>query len=145
MLVVRKEGKAHDRYNSFRSAFELLESVGREPQDCFDERKEDLPPLQKLERLIIKQHQESTKQHQESTKQHQESMKRLQSRVERLEAVGSEPQNCFDNKKEDVSPLQKLEQRMEQRMQQQQDLMQKQIDDLMAENEVLRSKINDVL
>merc|ERR1711934_1195506 len=61
MLVVRKEGKAHDRYNSFRSAFELLESVGREPQDCFDEREEDLSPLQKMERL--------------------------QSRVERLEAI----------------------------------------------------------
>merc|ERR1711981_1415052 len=48
MLVVRKEGKAHDRYNSFRSTFELLEAVGREPHDCFDETKEDLPPLQTL-------------------------------------------------------------------------------------------------
>ena len=27
MLVVRKEGKAHNQYNSFRSAFELLETV----------------------------------------------------------------------------------------------------------------------
>ena len=62
MLVVRKEGKAHDRYNSFRSAFELLESVGREPQDCFDESKEDLPPLQKLERRMMKQQEESMKQ-----------------------------------------------------------------------------------
>merc|ERR1719183_3021490 len=37
MLVVRKEGKAHDRYNSFRSAFEFLEAVGRDPpdEDCF--------------------------------------------------------------------------------------------------------------
>ena len=49
MLVVRKEGKAHDQYNSFRSAFELLESVGREPFDSFDFKNEDLPPLQKLE------------------------------------------------------------------------------------------------
>ena len=49
MLVVRKEGKAHDKYNSFRSAFELLESVGREPQDCFEELSEDMPPLQRLE------------------------------------------------------------------------------------------------
>ena len=100
MLVVRKEGKAHDRYNSFRSAFELLESVGREPQDCFDESKEDLPPLQKLERRMMKQ----------------------------------------------------LELRMEQRMKQQQEIteqlqahMQKQIDDLKSENEILRLKLNDVL
>ena len=122
MLVVRKEGKAHDRYNSFRSAFELLESVGREPQDCFDERDEDLPPLQKMERRIMKQ---------------------LQSRMERLEAVGRE--------KEDVPLLQKLEQRMEQQqeiteqIQQQQALMQKRIDDLISENEILRFKLNDVL
>ena len=47
MLVVRKEGKAHDQYNSFRSAFELLESVGRAPLDCFNETDEDLPPLEK--------------------------------------------------------------------------------------------------
>ena len=49
MLVVRKQGKAHDRYNSFRSAFELLESVGREPADCFEEDENDLLPLQRLE------------------------------------------------------------------------------------------------
>ena len=49
MLVVRKEGKAHDRYNSFRSAFELLESVEREPHDCFEEDENDLLPLQRLE------------------------------------------------------------------------------------------------
>ena len=49
MLVVRKQGKAHDRYNSFRSAFELLESVGREPDDCFEEDENDLLPLQRLE------------------------------------------------------------------------------------------------
>ena len=49
MLVVRKEGKAHNQYNSFRSAFELLEAVGREPFDSFDFKNEDLPPLQKLE------------------------------------------------------------------------------------------------
>ena len=113
MLVVRKEGKAHNRYNSFRSAFELLESVGREPQDCFDEREEDLPPLQKMERHIMKHH--------------QESMEQLHSRLERLEAVGHESQDCFDDKKEDLSPLQKLEQRM-----------QKQIDDLKSENEIQR-------
>ena len=52
MLVVRKESKAHARYNSFRSAFELLETVGREPHDIFEERSEDLPPLQKLEQRV---------------------------------------------------------------------------------------------
>ena len=55
MLVVRKEGKAHDQYNSFRSAFELLEAVGREPKDTFQETADDLPPLQKLEKKIAAQ------------------------------------------------------------------------------------------
>ena len=55
MLVVRKEGKAHDRYNSFRSAFELLESVGSEPHDCFQEQEDDLPPLQTLEKKMAMQ------------------------------------------------------------------------------------------
>ena len=111
MLVVRKEGKAHNRYNSFRSAFELLESVGREPQDCFDEREEDLPPLQKMKRHIMKHH--------------QESMEQLHSRMKQC-----------------------MEQRMKQQREitaQQQALMQKQIDNLKSENEILRFKLNDVL
>ena len=45
MLVVRKEGKAHNQYNSFRSAFELLETVGRAPSDSFEEKDEDQSPL----------------------------------------------------------------------------------------------------
>jgi len=51
MLVVRKEGKAHNQYNSFRSAFELLEAVGREPHDNFEETEEDLSPLQRMQRM----------------------------------------------------------------------------------------------
>ena len=46
MLVVRKEGKAHEQYNSFRSAFELLEAVGREPTDGFYELQEGIPTVQ---------------------------------------------------------------------------------------------------
>ena len=56
MLVVRKEGKAHDQYNSFRSAFELMESVGNEPSDSFSEMADDLPPLEMLEKRIMVQH-----------------------------------------------------------------------------------------
>ena len=52
MLVVRKEGKAHAQYNSFRSAFELLESVGCEPHDSFEETNDDLPPLERLEKRM---------------------------------------------------------------------------------------------
>ena len=54
MLVVRKEGKAHSQYNSFRSAFELLESVGRAPRDRYTELEEDMPPLQRLKMQINK-------------------------------------------------------------------------------------------
>ena len=53
MLVVRKEGKAHEQYNSFRSAFELLESVGREPHDGFNELQEGVPMVQKLQQQIV--------------------------------------------------------------------------------------------
>ena len=49
MLVVRKEGKAHNQYNSFRSAFELLETVGETPEDTFVEMKEDQSPLEHLQ------------------------------------------------------------------------------------------------
>ena len=52
MLVVRKEGKAHDRYNSFRSAFELLEAVGREPTDSYEEMEEDVSPMERMEKEI---------------------------------------------------------------------------------------------
>ena len=54
MLVVRKEGKARAQYNSFRSAFELLESVGCEPHDGFEETNADLPPLESLEKRMNK-------------------------------------------------------------------------------------------
>ena len=62
MLVVRKEGKAHDRYNSFRSAFELLEVVDRQPHDGFEEKPEDMPPLQRLEQRMQEQVSALTKQ-----------------------------------------------------------------------------------
>ena len=52
MLVVRKEGKAHEQYNSFRSAFELLEAVGREPHDGFNELQEGIPTVQKLQQQM---------------------------------------------------------------------------------------------
>lgn len=62
MLVVRKEGKAHDRYNSFRSAFELLEVVDQQPNDGFEEKAEDMPPLQRLEQRMQEQVYALTKQ-----------------------------------------------------------------------------------
>jgi len=37
MLLVRKEGGGHEDYNEFRSAFELLEAVGKEPHDVFED------------------------------------------------------------------------------------------------------------
>ena len=143
MLVVRKEGKEHARYNSFRSAFELLESVGRDPQDCFDERHEDLPPLQKLEQRMT---------------QLQTTQQQTQARIDLLESGGRDPLNCLDE-----VLLQKMEQRLEKRMQQQIEQLQtshqqqieqlqtkqqtqaQQIAKLMLENELLRSTVNDVL
>ena len=37
LLLVRKEGGGHKDYNEFRSAFELLEAVGKAPTDAFDD------------------------------------------------------------------------------------------------------------
>ena len=131
MLVVRKEGKEHARYNSFRSAFELLESVGRDPQDCFDERHEDLPPLQKL-----------------------------QQRIDLLESVGRDPSNCLDEvllqkmerMQQQIEQLQTSHQQQIEQLQTKQQTQQtkqqtqaQQIAKLMLENELLRSTVNDVL
>ena len=70
MLVVRKKGKAHARYNSFRSAFELLESARREPLDSFEETEEDIAPLQMLQQQVRKLEQ-----------QHQQQMRELETRL----------------------------------------------------------------
>ena len=80
MLVVRKEGKAHARYNSFRSAFELLESVGREPRDSFEEDSKDLLPLQKLELHM----QQRMQQNQEL---HFQNQQRMQQQMDELKTV----------------------------------------------------------
>ena len=82
MLVVRKEGKLHDQYNKFRSAFELLEAVGKEPHDCFDETNEDLPPLEKLK----KQMQQMQHQMQQMQQQMQQQIDCLTSEVSDLKA-----------------------------------------------------------
>ena len=37
LLLVRKEGGGHKDYNEFRSAFELLEAVGKAPTDSFED------------------------------------------------------------------------------------------------------------
>ena len=37
LLRVRKEGNAHEKYNSFRSAFEILETIGKPPADDLGE------------------------------------------------------------------------------------------------------------
>ena len=72
MLVVRKEGKAHNQYNSFRSAFELLEAVGREPHDHFEETEEDVSPLQRLEKQMLRMQQEMSGMHQKMSNMQQE-------------------------------------------------------------------------
>ena len=138
MLVVRKEGKEHARYNSFRSAFELLESVGRDPQDCFDEIHEDLPPLQKLEQRVTQLQTTQTTQ--------QQTQARMQQRIDLLESGGRDSSNCLDE-----VLLQKMQQQIEQlqtshqQLQMKQQTQTQQIAKLMLENELLRSTVNDVL
>ena len=48
LLVIRKEGGAHEAYAGFRSAFELLEAIGKAPADVFAETSsvDDLSPIE---------------------------------------------------------------------------------------------------
>ena len=50
LLVIRKEGGAHEAYAGFRSAFELLEAIGKAPADVFDETSsvDDLSPIEAM-------------------------------------------------------------------------------------------------
>ena len=92
MLVVRKEGKAHAQYNSFRSAFELLEAVGRQPTDAFEELQEGIPTVQKLEQRIdsLVQSQQRMQQQMVSMQQQNESMQQqnesMQQQIDELKA-----------------------------------------------------------
>jgi len=101
MLIVRKEGKAHDRYNSFRSAFELLEAVGHEPHDHFQENADDLPPLQTLEKKVVMQNVELKQQiksmqqrmQQQMQEQKQSFQQQMQSMQQQIQEIRS--QNNF--------------------------------------------------
>ena len=54
LLVIRKEGKAHDAYSDFRSAFEVLEATGAPPPDVFDESgtADELSPIEAMKREL---------------------------------------------------------------------------------------------
>merc|ERR1712010_295894 len=73
MLVVRKEGKAHEQYNSFRSAFELLEAVGREPTDGFEELHEGIPTVQQLQQQVVSMQQQMASMQQQMVKMQQQN------------------------------------------------------------------------
>ena len=96
MLVVRKEGKAHSRYNSFRSAFELLEAVGREPHDHFQENADDLPPLQTLEKKVMMQNTQMEMQNtqidelKQQIQTMQQQMKSMQQQIQAMRSQNDE-------------------------------------------------------
>ena len=77
MLVVRKEGKAHEQYNSFRSAFELLEAVGREPHDAFKELQEGIPTVQKLQQQVVSMQQQMASMQQQMVKMQQQNEQQM--------------------------------------------------------------------
>ena len=54
LLVIRKEGKAHEAYAAFRSAFEVLEAIGKAPDDKFSEdlEREEMNPVDRLEEEV---------------------------------------------------------------------------------------------
>ena len=52
LLRVREEGNAHEKYNSFRSAFEVLETIGKPPADDIEKHyQRPMSLLAKVERL----------------------------------------------------------------------------------------------
>ena len=66
LLRVRKEGNAHDKYNSFRSAFEILETIGKPPADDIEKHYQRpvslLAKVERLEQELAQQKQESAQQ-----------------------------------------------------------------------------------
>ena len=129
MLVVRKEGKAHAQYNLFRSAFELLEAVGREPADCFEEDENDLLPLQKLEMSMRKRMQ----------RQIDELKADMQQRIEHLlQKDITQQQHIEELLQKDITHQQHIDMQQQQieKLNQQVDMQQKQIDELKENNTI---------
>ena len=84
LLRVRKEGNAHEKYNSFRSAFEILETIGKPPADDLGEHYErPVSLLAKVERL----EQESAQQRQELAQQKQELAQQKQESAQQMAAI----------------------------------------------------------
>ena len=97
MLVVRKEGKAHDQYNSFRSAFELMEAVGREPCDSFSEMTDDLPPLEMLEKKMMMQHKALRAEIHEVKTENSQLKAKLEAKSSQLEAENVDLRRRLEN------------------------------------------------
>ena len=116
MLVVRKEGKAHDQYNSFRSSFEILEAVGCEPQDHFEETEEDVSPLQRLEK----------------------QMSAMKTRLLLRNAMHQQMKNSMQKQMFDMRTS------MQQQMSDMRTSMQQEIDKLQKNNIVLESRLSEI-
>ena len=129
MLVVRKEGKAHAQYNSFRSAFELLASARREPLDGFEETEADIAPLQILQQKVssLMELMKIVKQSRATTGDVL-SVQKLQEQMRELE-------------EQHQQQIQKLEQ-MQQKQQQQIRALQEQVLVIQIENKTLQSQLD---
>ena len=92
MLVVRKEGNAHAAYNSFRSAFELLEAVGHEPHDSFEETLEDVAPLQRLQQQQERMQQQMQQQEERMQQQIQQQQHQIDDLVDEVKTLKEENQ-----------------------------------------------------
>ena len=74
----------------FRSAFELLEAVGREPHESFEETDEDLSPLEKLTHMQLQMQQQMLSGMQELRVYMQNQMDELMVRLEKVEKTINE-------------------------------------------------------
>ena len=93
MLVVRKEGKLHAQYNSFRSAYELLEAVSHEPNDAFGDLNEEISLqrlVQRIDHLRDGMHQKIDSMQQQMDDLKTENMKKIDSMQQQMDDLKTE-------------------------------------------------------
>jgi len=97
MLVVRKEGNAHHQYNKFRSACELLETVGAARNDSFEETEEDQSPLEYMQ-LQLKQMQQQLNEYKTANQSLTSAVKTTNDKLEQCQASNRSLQVELDSK-----------------------------------------------
>ena len=96
MRLVRKEGGGHDDYNEFRSAYELLEAVGKKPKDHFEDATDGVQARSEDEvRLLQERVAQQEKRIDEQAKQLAE-MQAILTRLVQTDATANRPETLAE-------------------------------------------------